>query len=211
MAHVLKFSQFINESDEQKEITKVYDKAGENLEKVIMKLSGNQSGEITKLVNRFVETYELLKEAQESHESIKKVLKDKLNKSFDDEERFVTRIIETVKYALTFSKYTRKKEDKVAVVNYEAAIDEMIKIFPDIEKGLKAIIEKHTDIKTIVKEETSGAIKYSHIKMNEGITDVLKGFIKKLETVFSSLHRTLSPLVGKIDTRLAKIDGILKG
>ena len=68
MAHILKFSQFLNEAEEQKKIEYVYDKAEKEVEKIIMKLSGSSSGEITKMVNKFVETYELLKEAQEAHD-----------------------------------------------------------------------------------------------------------------------------------------------
>ena len=200
MANVLKFSQFINESEEQVSI-----------EKIIMKLTGSSSGEITKLVNRFVETYEILEEAKKAHESVKEVLKDKINKSFKEEERFVTRIIQTVKYALTFSKYVKAKEEVKEKINYDVAIAELVSVFPEIEKGLKEIIAKHTEIEKVVRNEASGAIKYSHIKINEGFTDILKGLVSKLDSIFKSLFRTLSSVNKKIDSKFENIDELMEG
>jgi len=211
MANVLKFSQFINEAEEQKKIEKIYDKAGTDVERIIMTLEGSDSGQITRLMNKFVETYELLKEAQQAHEEVKDVLKDKINASFKEEEKFVTRIIQTVKYAFTFSKYTKGSKEETEVVDYKAAMDEMMDLFPDIKEGLKEIIKKHTQIKTIIKKEISGSIKYSHINLNEGFTDILKGFISKLEGVFSSLYRSLKSIGEKMDTKLERIGDILEG
>lgn len=211
MAHVLRFTQFVNEAEDQKNIEYIYDKAGKDVEKIIMKLSGSSSGEITRLVNKFVETHELLKEAQDAHEEVKEVLKDKINSSFKEEERFITRIIETVKYALTFSKYTKAKEDIKEEVNYEAAMDEIVKLFPDIKEGLNEIIKKHTEIKKVVKKEISGSIKYSHISLNEGLTDILKGLVTKLGGIFSSLYKSLKGIGRRMDAKFKKIDSLTKG
>jgi hypothetical protein len=211
MANVLKFSQFVNEAEEQKKIEKIYDKAGKEVEKIIMTLEGSDSGQITRLMNKFVETYELLKEAQEAHEEVKEVLKDKINASFQEEERFITRIIQTVKYAFTFSKYTRERKEETEAIDYKAAMNEMMDLFPDIKEGLKEIIKKHTEIKVTIKKEISGSIKYSHINLNEGFTDVLKGFISKLEGIFSSLYRSLKSIGQKMDTKLGRIGDILEG
>lgn len=210
MAQVLKFSDFVNEAEEQKQVVYVYDKAGKEVEKIIMELSGSSSGEITRLVNKFVETYDLLKEAQDSHEEVKEILKDKINKSFKEEERFITRIIKTVKYALTFTKYTKAKEEETEAVNYKEALAEMMEVFPDIKEGLNEIIKKHTEIKKVVKKEISGSIKYAHISMNEGFTDMLKGLLTKLQTIFSSLYQSLRSIGGRIDSKLEKVDDILK-
>jgi phenylalanyl-tRNA synthetase alpha subunit len=166
---------------------------------------------MTKLMNKFVETYELLKQAQESHDEVKDVLKDKINESFTEELKFVTRIINTVKYAFTFSKYTKAKEETSEVVDYKAAMNEMMEIFPDIKDGLKEIIKKHTEIKKVVKKEISGSIKYTHVTLNEGLSDILKGLITKLEGIFSSLYRSLKTIGGRIDDKFEKIDSLLKG
>lgn len=211
MANVLKFSQFINESEEQVSIERIYDKAGKEVEKIIMKLSGSTSGEMTRLVNKFVETYETLEEAKKAHESVKEVLKDRINKSFTEEEKFITRIIQTVKYALTFSKYVKAKEEVKEKINYDAALKELISVFPDIEKGLNEIIVKHTEIEKIVRNEASGAIKYSHIKINEGFTGMLKGLVSKLEDAFKSLFRSLSSINKKIDSKFDNINELMEG
>lgn len=210
MGIVLNFSQFIGESEDQKKIEKVYDKAGKEVEKLIMSFSGSSSGEMTRLINKFVETYELLKDAQESHEAVKEVLKDKINKSFEEEERFITRIIQTVKYTLTVSKYTREKTEEVTEVNYNEVIKELMEVFPDIKEGLKDIIKKHTEVKTKFKKEISGSIKYSHIDVNEGITELLKGTVSAMKEIFTSLYRSLRRLGGSIDKRFRKIDRLMK-
>jgi hypothetical protein len=211
MARVLNFTQFINEAEDQKKIEYIYDKAGKEVEKAILNLEGSDSAQMTKLMNKFVETYELLKQAQESHDEVKDVLKDKINESFTEELKFVTRIINTVKYAFTFSKYTKAKEETSEVVDYKAAMNEMMEIFPDIKDGLKEIIKKHTEIKKVVKKEISGSIKYTHVTLNEGLSDILKGLITKLEGIFSSLYRSLKTIGGRIDDKFEKIDSLLKG
>lgn len=210
MARVLNFSQFIGESDEQKKIEYVYDKANKEVERIIMTLSGSSSGEITRLVNKFVETHELLKDAQEAHESVKEILKDKINKSFKEEEKFITRVIQTVKYALTFSKYTKGKHEEITKVNYDAAMKEMMELFPEIKEGLKDIIKKHTEIEKKFKKEISGSIKHSHIEVNEGITDMLKGTVSAMKEIFTSLYRSLRRLGSSMDKRFRKIDRLLK-
>jgi len=211
MARVLNFTQFINEAEDQKKIEYIYDKAGKEVEKAILNLEGSDSAQMTKLMNKFVETYELLKQAQESHDEVKDILKDKINESFTEELKFVTRIINTVKYAFTFSKYTKAKEETSEVVDYKAAMNEMMEIFPDIKDGLKEIIKKHTEIKKVVKKEISGSIKYTHVTLNEGLSDILKGLITKLEGIFSSLYRSLKTIGGRIDDKFEKIDSLLKG
>lgn len=211
MARVLNFTQFINEAEDQKKIEYIYDKAGKEVEKAILNLEGSDSAQMTKLMNKFVETYDLLKQAQESHDEVKEVLKDKINESFPEELKFVTRIISTVKYAFTFSKYTKAKEETSEVVDYKAAMDEMMDIFPDIKDGLKEIIKKHTEIKKVVKKEISGSIKYTHVTLNEGLSDILKGLMTKLEGIFSSLYRSLKTIGGRIDAKFEKIDSLLKG
>jgi hypothetical protein len=211
MTRILKFSQFVNEAEDQKKIEYIYDKAGKEVEKAIMTLEGSDSAQMTKLMNRFVETYELLKQAQESHEEVKEILKDKINESFPEELKFITRIINTVKYAFTFSKYTKAREETSEVVDYKAAMDEMMEIFPDIKEGLKEIVKKHTEIKKVVKKEISGSIKYTHVSLNEGLSDILKGLVTKLEGIFSSLYRSLKSIGGRIDSKLERIDSLLKG
>jgi hypothetical protein len=210
MTRILKFSQFVNEAEDQKKIEYIYDKAEKEVQKVIVTFEGVESAKITKLTNKFAETYELLKKAQEAHEEVKEVLKDNINKSLPEEFKFITRLVRTAKYMFTFSKYTPAKEEDVETVNYEAAIDELMDVFPDIKDGLKEIIKKHTEIKKLVKKEISGSIKYTHINLNEGLSSMLKGLIKKLEGVFSSLYHSLKTLGKRIDTKLDRVDSLLK-
>ena len=94
MNRIMDFSRFINESIN---IDKIYDKAGIEVEKLKLTFSGQESAIVTRLVNKFVETYDLLKEAQEAHEDVKEILKDKINLSLTAEDKFVTKIIETAK------------------------------------------------------------------------------------------------------------------
>ena len=210
MGVVLNFSQFIGESEDQKKIEKIYDKAGKEVERIIMTLSGSSSGEMTRLINKFVETRELLDDAEKAHVEVKEILKDKINKSFEEEEKFVTRIIQTVKYTLTFSKYTREKREETEEVNYDAAIKELMDVFPDIKEGLKEIIKKHTEVKVKFKKETSGAIKHSHIDVNEGVIELLQGTVSAMKEIFTSLYRSLRRLGSSIDKKFKKIDRLIK-
>lgn len=211
MSRIMKFAQFINEAEEQIKVIPMYGKGGDSLEKVKVEFSGNQSAQVTKMVNKFAETYELLKQAEASHEEIKQILKDKINTSLPQEYIFITKIIETAKYCLTFSKYTKAREEEVETVDYKAAMDEIMDIFPDIKEGLTEIIKKHTEVKKIVKKETAGAIKYAHINLNEGISDIFTGLIDKLKGIFSSLTKSLKGVNRRIDSKLKKIDQIMKG
>ena len=207
----MNFARFINESKENVNIVEIYDKAGKELEKVEATFSGQESAIVTKLVNKFVETYDLLKEAQKAHDDVKEILKDKINTSISGEYKFVTRIIKTAKYAMTFSKYTKARKEETEVVDYKEAIEEMMDIFPDIKDGLKEIIKKHTKIKEIVKNEISGSIKHAHINMNEGIVQNLKDLVEKLTTIFKSLAKSLGDATDRIERKLDTINKIMKG
>ena len=211
MNRIMDFSRFINESKENVNIDKIYDKAGIEIEKIKLTFSGQESAIVTKLVNKFVETYDLLKEAQEAHEGVKEILKDKINSSLTAEDKFVTKIIETAKYAMTFSKYTKARTEETEVVDYKEAIEEMMDIFPDIKDGLKEIIKKHTKIKEIVKKEIAGSIKHTHINLNEGFVQGLKDLVDKLTSMFKSLAKYLGDKTDRIESKLDRINQIMKG
>jgi hypothetical protein len=210
MSHILNFSQFIGESDEQKKIEYIYDKTGKEVERIIMTFSGSSSGEMTKLVNNFVDTYDLLKRAQDAHERAKEILKDRANKSFKEEERFITRIIKTIKYTVTFSKYTKEKHDEKIQIDYDKALKEIMEVFPDIKEGLNEIIKNHTQTVNTFRKEIAGAIKHSHIDVNEGITDILKGTTNTLKILFTSLYKTLRRLGSSMDKKFKTLDHLLK-
>lgn len=222
MNKILNFYQFVNEaSGKTHTVEYIMNKAGTELEKISLKLTGSSSGEVTKLLNKFVETYELLKKAQESHEEIKELLKDKVNKEFEEavdnekvkagEAKFYSRLITTVSYGFTFSKYTKEKATEVEEVDYQKAFDEMMEIFPEIKEGLKEIIKNNTQIKTVIKKEIAGSIKYTHINVNEGLIEFMRGFINKFKTIFTPFGRSLKKKITAIDKKLLKIESIIRG
>jgi hypothetical protein len=85
-----------------------------------------------------------------------------------------------------------------------------MEVFPEIKEGLNEIIKNHTQTVKTFKKETSGAIKYSHIDVNEGITDILKGTANALKTMFASLYRTLRRLGSSIDKKFKTLDRLMK-
>ena len=194
------------------EITKLFDKgAREEVVSVELDLSSSPSAEITKLVNEFVKTKEIFDQAKESHESVKEILKNTVDESFDEKDKFLTRYIKTKTYLFTFSKYTQKKTEVVEKKDYEKIIEEMLSVFPDIREGLEQIIKNNTKLEEITSAERSGAIKVSHIeKVNEGMKDVFASIFDKVKKITSSLGKTLNKLTSKIDKRFSKIDKLME-
>ena len=87
----------------------------------------------------------------------------------------------------------------------------MMDIFPDIKDGLKEIIKKHTKIKDMVKKEIAGSIKHSHINLNEGFVQILKDLVDTLTSMFKSLAQYLGDKTNRIESKLDRINQIMKG
>ena len=189
------------------EIRKKYEK-GTKPDAIELDLSSHPSGEMTKLINEYVKTKEIFEEAKESHEAIKEILKNTVDASFDEQDIFITRYIKTKTYMFTFSKYTEAK--KVEEKDYEKILNELVDLFPEIREGLEKIIDSNTKVKEIGVR--SGAIKVSHIeRVDEGVTDMLKGIFDKFKKLRMTLGKTLKRILGRIDRRFTKIDKLMEG
>jgi hypothetical protein len=207
MNHVLDFYQFINENDEFEDMELIFDKGGKELEKVKLKLKGVSSGKMSKLINEYVRTREAYDDAEAAYEKVKKDLKDSINEKFEIQHQFVTRVIETVKYVITFSKYVKEKREDV--IDYKAVVDQLEQLFPEIREGLEEIKKACTETNKLVSSARSGSIKHSHIKVNEGLKDSIMGIINKIKGIFSKLSKSLSRREKRIATRLKRIDALM--
>jgi DNA-binding ferritin-like protein len=207
MNNILDFYSFINESDEFEEIELFFDKTGTNLERANLKLKGTSSGQMTKLINEYVRTHEVYEKAQEEYEKVKKNLKDSINEKFEINHQFITRTIETMKFVITFSKSV--KEKRADVVDYQAVVEKLVEIFPEIREGLEDIKKACTEANKLISPGRSGSIKHSHIKMNEGMISSIKGILTKIKGIFSDLSNSLKKREKKIASHLKKVNKLL--
>lgn len=212
--NILTYSEFIAESDHPKigstsKIQQIYKKGTQEIEKLVLEASDSDSEIIDSMMDEFIKTKALLEEAIEAHESIKKQTKEKINEAFDAEQRFITRVIQTVKYTFTFSKYQKGYDKEQKTVNYESVLKDLTSLFPQINESLQEIIDKHTEVKIITKSETEGALDKTRISVNESLADFLEALAKKIRGIYEKLSNKLNKMSDKIDKKLEKYKELL--
>lgn len=180
------------QSSSEIDIVTVYKSGTKEIDRIIAKLSGHKSSKITRLVDRFVETKLAMEEAIKSHEEIKALTKDSINEHFEEEEKFITRVVETAKWSVTFNKGTKAKEVDTKKIKYEEALEEIYNTFPEIKDAINEIIKKNTEIKKEFKKEISGAINIDHIKLvNEGFKESMLALYSKIQMLYKQLSTRL--------------------
>jgi hypothetical protein len=207
--NVLTYSEFLLEAEEHKmgsssKIQEVYKKGTKEIDRLIMEASGTDSEIIDSMMDEFIKTKALMEEAVTTHELVKKQTKGKINEAFDAEQRFITRVIQTVKYTFTFSKYIKGHEKEQKTVNYESVLKDLTSLFPQINEALQEIIEKHTEVKTVTKSEIEGSLDRSRIELNESLADILESIAKKIRGIYVKLANKLNKVSDKIDAKLEK-------
>ena len=150
----LTFKEYIliieaNESRERRDdLTYIEKEVKNKLDRVIVELTGVESGVFTKLASKFDRLDKAIKLMGEKRTELNYQIKEKVEDLFAVEDVILTRVIETVTFTMTVSK-KQKQDDKVNI-DYKSIYEELIKIIPD---DLISKIEEITKTYTTIKKQ----------------------------------------------------------
>lgn len=202
----------INEEEENDDISieRVIKKKTGELEKIIISLKKSESGKMTKIVKRYVEVYDQLKELEEIQSKLSGNIIDFVHGSIKEEEKFYTKIVQTAKVALTVSKETEPKVTKQEKIDYDAVLSKISEVFPEIKKQLNELINEHTKIVESVSGGRKASISISNIKIEEGVKDSLLGIFDYCKKIFEKLKESLKRTNESIDSTLSEVQRLMK-
>jgi hypothetical protein len=169
------------------------------LEKVSVELSGNESGVITKLAQRYVKLDEVVKKMISLKDATNTKIKENMEAYFGAEDIVLTKIIETAQFSLTLSKMMKGEEKKN--VNYEKIANELAKLIPmELHSKVEEIIAAATSVK---KENDKSPALRVKAKIEEGILDSV---VAKAKAFLASIQNWAK----SFDMKFAKIKSMIK-
>ena len=173
----LKEHLLITEADEdrkrRKDLTYTEEYTKKLVSKVIIELSGNESGVLTKLAGKYDRLDKAIKLMGVKKNELNANIKAKVEDLFAAEDVVLTRVIETVSFTMTISK--KSKTDDKTVVDYETIAKELAKLIPD---DLQAKVEEITKAYTVISTQPDKSPALSvKAKVNEGLIGDLKAVV----------------------------------
>jgi hypothetical protein len=171
------------------------------IDRVILELTGNQSGSMSRLTKRYERLDKALKLMNAKRAELNEKVKIEVEGLFDPADVIYTRVVETVTMTITLSKAEAKetKASKV-VVDYKSiakALEALIA--PELEDKVKEITALYTTI--IPPEDTPAALRVKS-KLEEGL--VLDTW-KKIKSAVAKGIKNLASWAIKYDKKLAAI------
>ena len=117
------------------------------LQRVIVKLKGRKSERATRLADKYKEVKDLTETLSNIKDELNKQTKEFSTDYFNDTDRAYTRVIESIKFIMTFSKIVTKEAGVSKTVAYDKIFEELTETMPDIIDALRALEKKHTTSK----------------------------------------------------------------
>lgn len=183
----------------------------EETDSIVAELKENEAGQVTKIVNKFVE---LQDKAEQVDEEIKKMRPDLERLDLDyfnldpltkATDAVYTRFLKTGKVALQFSKMIAKEKDEAKIEDVKKAFDDIAELILEnmptlidqLEEIRKATIKvKTTEPKRLIRAE----------KMEEGFMDKLKAAAEKF---VNFMKIEFADVINKINIWAPKYDHFL--
>lgn len=173
------------------------------LQKVTYVLKGYQSAWATKLAARYDEIDNILKELKEERDKMNQEVKDFVDELFEEEDKTVTRVIETCSLVITVGKHeTATYED----FDTEGFIEEVYNLLPDLKETLDKLKEAYTTTSVIEKSPKLSikTVKDKNLtESKESLMSRLKNFVN---LVVNQISKKLDKFDMKYDMLLAKYD-----
>lgn len=198
----LKESILVSEANEQRQrrsdLTYVEKKVKTEIDRVIIELTGAESGALTKLAGKYDRLNNAIKLMSEKKNELNVTIKDRVEELFAVEDVVLTRVIETVSFTMTVSKKARVN-DKVTI-DYEAISLELAKLIPEeLQAKVEEITKAYTTV--AVQSDKSPALTVKS-KVTEGVITGLKDSIVKL---LKQVVKSISSWALKYDRKLAAL------
>jgi hypothetical protein len=179
-------------------------KVKDKLDKVTVALSGNESGQFTKMIKEYVEIEKQIETLGEKRGQLNAEMKEKAEDLFDAEEIYVTRIIETASATIQLSKaaIAKRSDDKV---DYEKAFKALMELMPELKERGQELIKEFTAPGELGKPKSSAlTIKdvNEDVQLDEAaVKDLFKIFTDK----FKALKKSFTSWARGYDSKLKRI------
>ena len=123
-------------------------------------LSGKNSEVITRIGNKFREINELEKRIKVLRDETNDGSKDKFAALFHEEDKYLTRYMDTVSVSITMAKDTADQMKQSSRFDTPAFLDGLYELLSeDLHPAIKKLVEVHTKISTVPVAGRKGAIK----------------------------------------------------
>ena len=168
------------------------------LDRVIVELTGNESGVLTKLASRYDRLDKAIKVMGQKKNELNAQIKEKVEDLFAAEDVVLTRVIDTISFTMTVSKKS-KVDDKTAV-DYKAIAEALAALIPE---ELQSKVEEITKMYTTV---TAQPDKSPALSVKAKVTEGLLGDLKA--TVVAAIKKVIKSIASwstKFDKKLAAL------
>lgn len=166
------------------------------IDRVIVELTGNQSGRFTKLVKQYIDVKEDLDALETVRLALNETIKEEMIPLFNATDEVYTRVVDTVGASLNLSK--RVKATTKETTDYEKIYEGMVALVDeDLKKKLEELKKSFTSIANV--NEKSPALR---VDIKEGMIKTVVSFIKDVTRKFTS---GLTKWTSSYDRKLDKL------
>jgi DNA repair exonuclease SbcCD ATPase subunit len=174
---------------------------------IIAFMKGGKAGKVNKLANRYDRVKTQLDKLKKEKKELEAEIREYADENFDEEDKVLTRVMETNEVVLKVSKQSKsRKED----VDYEAILDKLIEMLPEQEEMIEQLREDYTTIKettrksriTYKTDKTKESLSINEKKIKDYIKDAIKGLINQFKKWYNKMFK-------KYDKHLEELKNIV--
>ncbi len=171
-------------------------KVKDQVDRVIVQLSGHQSGRFTKLVKQYKEMQEELEKLTTVKDALNESLKEEMIPLFNAEDEIFTRVVETCGASLVLAKKAKPTEKTDWEGLAKMIMEEITDMMPEAKEKMEQLVKLYTTVKE--SDKAPGL----RVDIKEGAIKSIIAVIKELSNKFIS---SISSWTKKYDRRLDKI------
>jgi phosphate uptake regulator len=175
------------------------------IDKVIVTLSGNESGKFTKLANIFKKLREQTDELSAATDALNTQIKEEAVALFDATDEVYTRIVETASMTILIGKRQPDTIETTEVKDYEKIIKDITALAPQLSEQIAKIIKANTEITSKTKVARAPQLRvnikedFSFGKLFAGITKTFNVLLKSIRGWGRTYDTSLSEIKSRID------------
>lgn len=185
--------------------TKKATAAGE-FTQVAASVTGNTSGQFTKLAKKFEEVDTLTKQLTVVQADIKQITKDTMADFFDASDAVYTRYIDTVALAMTMSKDQAATSSETSDLNVNAFLEDLMALVgSDLKPAVEKLLTQNTIVKTKLRPAQQGRVS---VKMPSPVKEGAlneNDMMAKIVRYASIFAGKVTAFLGRYDAKLANI------
>ena len=177
------------------------------VEKVIVTLSGNESGKFTKLAKQFKELKDKTDELSLATNKLNAEIKEEAIEFFDSADEVYTRIVETCQMTILIGKRQPDSIEKTEKVNYEQIIKDITALVPGLKDKIDEIIAANTQVEEKLKVAKAPQLRVD-LKEDFSIDAILKfarSIGRKLLSSIKTWGRSYDKQIADIRKRIEQL------